>query len=100
MAREFARAFYSSRRWKNCRAAYLKSVGGLCERCYRKGLIVPATMVHHSVYLSERNINNPHVTLNWNNLEALCDACHAAEHEQNMQKRRFYVDKQGNVISK
>lgn len=100
MAKEFAKSFYKSKRWQQCRASYLKSVGGLCERCYKKGLIVPATMVHHKIYITEKNITNPMVTLNWENLEALCDACHAAEHEGNMRKRRFYVDKQGNVISK
>ncbi len=100
MAREFAKAFYKSKRWQQCRASYLKSVGGLCEKCYRKGLIVPATMVHHKVHITEKNINNPMVVLNWDNLEALCWDCHAEEHDNALRKRRFYVDKYGQVISK
>lgn len=34
--------FYSTWAWRNCRALYIKSVGGLCERCLAKGLINPA----------------------------------------------------------
>lgn len=100
MAREFAKRFYKSKAWQECRASYLKSVGGLCERCYKKGLIVPATTVHHKIWLTEKNITNPLVTLNWDNLEAVCTDCHAEEHEGVMRKRRFYVDKYGRVIAK
>lgn len=98
MAREFAKAFYGSRRWKNCRKAYKKSVGGLCERCLAKGLITPATIVHHKIYIDEKNINNPAVSLNWDNLEALCDQCHAEEHERKM--KRYKVDEFGRVTIK
>ena len=38
MAREFAKPFYNSGRWKRCRVAYIKyrkSVdGGFCETCH------------------------------------------------------------------
>jgi len=94
MAREFAQRFYKSKRWQKCRAAYIKSVGGLCERCLAKGLIVPATMVHHKIYISPQNINDPNITLNFDNLEALCNDCHAAEHG-NM--KRYEVDEFGRV---
>ncbi|HAE16026.1 MAG TPA: HNH endonuclease [Erysipelotrichaceae bacterium] len=99
MAREFAKAFYGSRAWKRCRKSYLKSVGGLCERCYKQGLIKPAVIVHHKIYISEKNINNPNITLNWKNLEALCWDCHAAEHEGGMRSRRYVVDETGRVIT-
>lgn len=95
MAREFAKKFYHSQAWKNCRAAYIKSVGGLCERCLAKGLIVPATTVHHKVYISPENINNISVTLNWDNLEALCTDCHAEEHSKDI--KRYKVDEFGRV---
>jgi 5-methylcytosine-specific restriction endonuclease McrA len=98
MAREFAKKFYGSRAWKSCRKAYKKSVGGLCERCLAKGLIVPATIVHHKIYIDEKNINNPAVSLNWDNLEALCEQCHADEHEKNA--KRYKVDEFGRVTIK
>lgn len=96
--RDFARKFYKSQAWKQCRASYIKSVGGLCERCYRNGLVRPAVMVHHKVYITPQNVNNPDVTLNWNNLEALCTDCHAAEHAKDI--KRYKVDEYGRVISR
>ena len=93
--REFAKKFYHSQAWKKCRASYIKSVGGLCERCLAKGLIVPATMVHHKVYIDPENINDTSVTLNWDNLEALCTDCHAEEHSKGA--KRYKVDEFGRV---
>lgn len=95
MAREFAKQFYGSQVWRDTRTAYKKSVGGLCERCLKRGLIRPAVIVHHKVYIDEKNINDPNVVLNWDNLEALCADCHALEH--NATEKRFVVDEFGRV---
>lgn len=92
----WAKAFYLSPQWRACRDGYIKSVGGLCERCYRKGLISPAEIVHHKVYITQQNIHDPRVTLNWDNLEALCRECHEAEHRKG--KKRYKVDSFGRVI--
>lgn len=96
--RDFARTFYSSTAWKKTRAAYAKSKGNLCERCLKKGLIVPGVIVHHKVYLTPDNINDPAVSLNWNNLELVCADCHAEEH--NRLQRRYTVDEHGRVTSR
>lgn len=40
MAKEFAKAFYNSKAWKKCKASYIESVHGLCERCEKSGYIV------------------------------------------------------------
>lgn len=93
--REFAKAFYKSKRWQSTRLAYLKSVGGLCERCLKKGLYRPAVIVHHKVYLDENTINNPEITLSWDNLEAVCRECHEDEHRG--QDRRYKIDEYGRV---
>jgi 5-methylcytosine-specific restriction endonuclease McrA len=74
--------FYKSWPWRRCRDGYLQSVGGLCERCLKAGLIVPADQVHHKIRVTQDNLNNPEVTLNWGNLEALCLECHQKEHEK------------------
>ena len=91
--REFAVPLYKSVAWQKCRAAYASSVGGLCERCLAKGLIVPGEIVHHKVYLSPDNINDPNITLNWENLELLCRDCHADEHQR--LKLRYKFDEFG-----
>lgn len=96
--RDFARTFYSSTAWKKTRAAYAKSKGNLCERCLKKGLIVPGVIVHHKVYLTPDNINDPAVSLNWSNLELVCADCHAEEH--NRLQRRYTVDEHGRVTSR
>lgn len=72
--------FYTSRAWRHCRESYLKSVGGLCELCYKKGLIVPADHVHHIEPLTGENVSNPRISLNDDNLMALCENCHREQH--------------------
>lgn len=90
---EFAEKFYKSMAWKRCRKAYLDSVGWLCERCATEGKIVPADQVHHKVRLTPENINDPEVSLNHDNLEALCMDCHQQEHKP----RRWRCDPDGHV---
>ena len=78
MAKDWAKPFYKSRAWQQCRDRYISKVHGLCERCQGPGLIV-----HHKEYLTPDNINDPNVTLNGDLLEYLCQACHNAEHHGN-----------------
>lgn len=106
--REFAKSFYRSQAWKVTRKAYLHSVGGLCERCLSRGLIVPAEVVHHKVHLSPDNIEDENITLNWKNLEALCRTCHADEHKEvyagrhfpNRIRKRYIIGPNGEVKSR
>ena len=85
--KEYARAFYKSKQWEKCRAGYIKYVGGLCERCLKNGAYVPGVIVHHKCYLSPENIQDPSVTLNFDNLELLCLECHNKEHLSKHQLR-------------
>ena len=94
---QYAKAFYFSAAWKACRTAYLKKAGGLCERCLRKGLYVPAAIVHHKRHITPDNITDPRVTLSFDNLEALCWSCHEKEHKG--RQRRYTVDAGGHVIA-
>lgn len=98
MAREFAKAFYHSQAWIKTRAAYAKSVGGLCEDCLKEGRITPGKVVHHVVPLTPMNISNPDITLSWDNLKLVCQDCHAKEHASN-KGRRYTVDRDGKVTS-
>lgn len=67
MAKDFAKSFYHSKAWQDCRDAYFVSQHGICERCGGAGKIV-----HHKVELTSQNINNPEITLGWDNLELTC----------------------------
>lgn len=103
--RPFAERFYSSKAWQKCRASYMKKVGGLCERCLKKGLYTPAVIVHHKVWLGPENIGDPSVTMNFDNLEALCRNCHEEEHAEannrakSRRKKRYKVDRDGHVTA-
>lgn len=97
MARDFAIAFYQSRAWKDCRAAYIKSVGGLCEDCLARGIYTPAKVVHHIKHITPDNINDPNITLSFGNLRAVCQDCHALEHKTQAAER-YIIDEFGNVI--
>ncbi len=72
-------AFYNSKKWKMCRAAYL-SEHPFCERCAQRGIIRAADHVHHKKWLTEEDYKNPMVSLNHDLLESLCIDCHNAEH--------------------
>lgn len=99
--RAFLQPFYSSGAWKDCRAAYVKSVGGLCERCLKRGIINAGSKgrpleCHHKIPLTPQNVNDPAVALNWNNLELLCKDCHGEE-RQRKTVRRWRCDERGRV---
>lgn len=76
MSREFTAGFYQSKAWRKCRAGYIAERraidGGLCERCRQ----VPGYIVHHKVWLTPQNINNPDISLCHDNLEYVCLDCH------------------------
>ena len=95
--RDFAKAFYKSRAWQECRAGYAASVGGLCEDCLDRGLYRPGEIVHHMIELTPDNINDPAVSLSWSNLRLLCRDCHAKRHGA---RRRYRVDPAGRVTSR
>jgi len=90
----YAEQFYKSITWQNCRNAYIKKVGGLCEECLKCGKIAPAEEVHHIKHISPDNINDPNITLNPDNLIALCRECHRKAHGN---QKRYTIDEQGRV---
>ncbi|MDK7927384.1 MAG: HNH endonuclease [Staphylococcus simulans] len=66
----------------------------ICERC--GGL---ASICHHKVYLNQENYQNPHISLNHDNLEALCINCHNQEHFSNTAiGDGLQFDEKGNII--
>ena len=92
--------FYTSWRWRQCRKAFAKSKGNLCERCLSRGIINPGTKdqpleTHHKKPLTADNVTDPAVSLNWDNLELLCKACH--DEERQRAQKRWAVDSAGRV---
>ena len=111
MAKEFARDFYNSKAWYRTRTAYARSRKYLCEICLAKGIYKAADIVHHKIHLTPENINDPKITLNWENLQCVCRACHAEVHDmpqyykqmsaaRKFVKKRYFIDENGRVITK
>jgi len=98
MAREFARQFYSSKVWQDCRNEYAKSAHYLCEDCLKRGVYRPGIEVHHIEELTPMNIHKPEVTLNFANLVLLCRECHKARHDTRQRDRRYVIGSNGEII--
>ena len=96
MAKEYAKEFYKSTKWLRCKNAFLASKNYECERC---GAL--AVVVHHRKYITPENISDPNITLNWDNLQALCLDCHNEVHGRGSRKviaDGLMFDKNGNVV--
>ena len=93
----YAKKFYNSAAWKRCRKAYFNMKHGLCERCSNTGKIV-----HHKNYITPENINDPEITLNFKNLELLCQDCHNREHHEQYGVTAYGLmfDEYGDLIEK
>lgn len=97
MGKAVTSRFYHTKTWQDCRQSYLVT-HSLCERCLAKGLIVPAKIVHHKVYLDDRTVNNPELSLNHDNLEALCKDCHNKEHFAESVTPRWKFSSDGTLV--
>ena len=76
MAKKWAKAFYNSKGWIQCRDSYIAKVHGLCEECLKHGKIEPGYILDHIIELTPENINNPEISLNHDNLQYLSLSCH------------------------
>lgn len=87
---------YHSQRWKKLRKLKLIQEGGLCERCKKKGIAVPAYIVHHKEYVTDQNYKDEEIFFNIDNLETLCLDCHNKEHFQ--EESEFDFDINGDIV--
>lgn len=97
MARSIDEAFYNSKKWRKVAASYKKQQG-LCERCRARGLFVPAEIVHHREHLTRDTMQDPRKAYGFENLEAVCQACHNQIHFGFEKDRRYHFDKDGNIV--
>lgn len=96
MAHDYAKSFYTSKQWIECRTGYMQSQHYICERCNDIAVIC-----HHKDYITPGNIDDPNITLNWMNLEACCQTCHNNEHQLKSNCREgLAFDSKGNLIQK
>lgn len=96
--KDYAEKFYKSDKWKNCRKAFIATLKNkTCPRCNeRKGKIV-----HHKIEITPENIDDPLITLNFDNLEYICQKCHTQEHLRDKSTREDVIfDEDGNLVKK
>lgn len=77
MAKEWAKAFYQSKVWQDTSRSVKSDANYICVKCNDR----PAEIAHHIIWLTPQNINDINITLNKNNLMAVCRECHAIIHE-------------------
>lgn len=94
--KDFAKEFYQSKAWKETRKLVYERDLGLCCRCGK-----PGDIVHHKIYLTPKNIDDPFISLNPDNLETLCRDCHAQEHEGELPTDKALVfNENGDLIER
>ena len=64
----------------------------------KKGIYKPGEVVHHIIEITPMNIDDPNITLSFDNLRLVCRDCHAQEHSQ--RGRRYIIDDDGRIILK
>ena len=94
----WAERFYNSKAWRYCRKTFLQTKDYNCERCGTIDDPIFADVAHHRIYLTRENINDPGISLSWNNLEALCQKCHNEEHHSRRDTPRYAFDRNGVLV--
>lgn len=77
MSKIWAKKFYQSSNWIKARDYTLSKYHYICQKCKTR----PAEIVHHIIWLTPANINDPEITLGEKNLIPVCRECHAIIHE-------------------
>lgn len=93
---KYAESFYKSGTWQRVQSFVMQRDHFLCVECLKVGRVTPADLVHHIIPITRQNIDDPEITLNPDNLEAVCVQCHANLHPKE-NKRRWSVDSDGNI---
>lgn len=92
--------FYKSMAWRRARDAYIqyrKAIdGGICEVCGQE----IGKIVHHKIWLNDINVNDPEISLSFNNFRYECQTCHNKEKdpEKNRTQGRCNYGPNGEII--
>lgn len=102
MAKDWAKPFYNSKKWKKKKESYksdrMMIDGGKCEECH----VEEGYIVHHTITLTEENIKDPDIALNDRYLKFVCKNCHDKYEGHGVGKKvepLFMFDEDGQPIS-
>lgn len=84
---------YYNKQWADLRLSYLLD-HPLCECCQRHGYVRSADQVHHKAIILSGDTDEERqaLTLNRDNLMALCTKCHRAMHRKARAAKLKYID--------
>lgn len=85
--------FYGSKRWRDLREVLILDRLGRCERCGKDYSTDTSYLVaHHKEHLTDENLRDLQVALNPDNIEIVCQKCHAHYHpDRGFMKRHRQV---------
>ena len=73
--------FYGSKRWRDLRDMLVLQRHGVCDRCGKDYSTDTSHLVaHHKEHLTDENLMDLNVALNPDNIEIVCQKCHAHYH--------------------
>lgn len=79
-----AKRFYDSKAWKQVRQAALQRDNYTCQVCWSKGKYTAGNTVHHIIEL----LDDWSLALVLENLQTVCDSCHAEKHPEKLLKNK------------
>lgn len=94
MATDKLHTFYASKPWRDLSWLLKVQRGGRCDRCGSTAATKDdwAQLIgHHTVELTDENVDDPSVSLNPSRVEIICLSCHNKEHRRFGYGRKVYI---------
>lgn len=83
--------FYTGKPWRGLSYTLKIEAKGVCSRCGKRVLDFKYLIAHHTVELTEENIDDPNISLNPDLVEIICSDCHNKEHRRFGYKQKVYI---------
>ena len=86
-------ALLNAKRWGEVKAYVWRRAGGICERCWREGIVTQGRDCHHvqPVENAKDLAEMERLTYDVNNIELLCVPCHIKAHQSMRSHTAEYV---------
>lgn len=83
--------FYCSKPWRELSYNLKIERGGKCNKCGEIFIDFSQLIGHHTIELTEDNVDNPEIALNPELIEIICFGCHNKEHRRFGNKHNVYI---------
>lgn len=83
--------FYCSKQWRELSYNLKMKANGKCNRCDEIFADFSKLIGHHTIELTEDNVDDPNIALNPELIEVICHDCHNKEHRRFGNKQNVYI---------